>query len=186
MRTHLLWFIILMMSMSSDVNAITHSDSYLFDLSLALQSCNPNISYYKIDLPVAVDSGNANHEPTSEFCTHNSQWIRSLMCPDLDRLLPSPLSEGLSLLPPSFQSRTFLSERNSFGSVDWPPIVSSLLPGRRRDNDIGVQVSDVTPKHRSVNLPTKTEESGGDSIILDQETSLSPFHESEQVLDRRK
>ena len=111
------------------------------------------------------------------------------MCPDLGRLRSSMLSESLSLLPPSVQSRTFLSERHSLGSVDRPPIVSSLLPGRGQDNDIGVQVSDVTPRPlRSVHLPTKTEESVRDPIILDQETSLPlpPFHESEQALDKRK
>jgi len=73
MRTRLPWFLILMIPMSSDVNAITHSDSYLLNLSLALQSCDPDIRYHEVDLPTAVGPGNANHEPTSEFCTHNSQ-----------------------------------------------------------------------------------------------------------------
>jgi len=74
MRTRLPWFLILMISVSSDVNAITHSDSYLLNLSLALQSCD-------VDLLTAVDPGNANHEPTSEFNTHDPQRIRSINVP---------------------------------------------------------------------------------------------------------
>ena len=61
-----------MISMPSDANAIKHSDSYLLDLSLALQSCDPDISYYEVEPPIAVDPDDANHEHTSEFCTHNS------------------------------------------------------------------------------------------------------------------
>jgi hypothetical protein len=50
-----------------DVNAIRHdTNSYLLDLSLALQSCDLDIRYHEIAPPTAVDSGNANHESTSE------------------------------------------------------------------------------------------------------------------------
>ncbi len=70
--------------------------------------------------------------------------------------LPSPLSEVFSL--PSFHlPRTFLSERNSLGSVDWPPIGPSLLPedgNAPQDDNIGVTVSDVPPKSAYIDLIT--------------------------------
>jgi chromosome segregation ATPase len=52
--------------------------------------------------------------------------------------------------PPSLL-RAFLSKGSSLGSVDWPPIGSSLLPAGTNvrlddDSDIGVQVSDAPPR----------------------------------------
>jgi hypothetical protein len=54
-----------------------------------------------------------------------------------------------------------MSERNSFGSVDWPPIGSSLLPAgvnvRQEDEigvEVGVRVSDSLSVDRSDYLLT--------------------------------
>ena len=50
--------------------------------------------------------------------------------PDSDSQILRSLLEDLSLA--RFElSRAFLSEGNSFGSVDWPPIGSLLFPGDR-------------------------------------------------------
>ena len=70
--------------------------------------------------------------------------------PDSFHLLPPPQSEDFSL-PPFPLPRTFMSERNSLGSVDWPPIGSSLLPkdgDSQKDDNTSLRspVSDVPPR----------------------------------------
>jgi hypothetical protein len=85
--------------------------------------------------------------------------------------------------------------------MDWPPIGSSLFPGREnvrqdREEDIGFQVSDIPPDfYRSIGLlalltlPTKAEEDSDGPILRDRETRLSPFQapfqEFDPVLERR-
>lgn len=93
MRARVPWFLILMISMSSDVDAITHSDSYsyLLDLSLALQSCDPDIRYHEVDLPTVIGPGNANHEPTSELFMHISHRIA-------DKIINVPRFRSSSIL----------------------------------------------------------------------------------------
>jgi hypothetical protein len=78
--------------------------------------------------------------------------------PRLCHLLSPPRSEDFSL-PPFILPRTFLSERNSLGSVDWPPIGSSLLPedeNARQDDNINLRspVSDVPPRLLLIDLIT--------------------------------
>ncbi len=73
----------------------------------------------------------------------------SLSFPDLGHFMSSPSLEGVSR-PPSLLYRTFLSERNGFDPMDWPPIGSSPSPGsggvrQDRDEDIGFRVSDIPP-----------------------------------------
>jgi hypothetical protein len=98
----------------------------------------------------AVDTGSANIEFTSEYVRMILD-DRSLIFVDLGHLvlLPSPSLEGVSS-PPSPLYRKFLSERNSLGSMDWPPIGSVLFPGcgnvrQGREEDIGFQVSNIPP-----------------------------------------
>jgi hypothetical protein len=85
--------------------------------------------------------------------------------------------------------------------MDWPPIGSSLFPGRENarqdcEEDIRFQVSDSPPGlYRSIGLltlltlPTKTEEDSDGPILRDRETRLSlfqaPFQEFDSVLERR-
>jgi hypothetical protein len=74
---------------------------------------------------------------------------RSIIFLDLGHLVPlsSPSLEGVSC-PPSALHRRFLSERNSLGSMDWPPIGSALFPGRgnvRQDHEEDTEVSDFPP-----------------------------------------
>jgi hypothetical protein len=169
MRMLLPWIRALMVPMSLDVHSITcntnklrryESLTDLCNLSLALRSCESNIGHrlrngqdaeQSIELVrSAVDTGGANPEFTSE-CVSVILGDRSLIFLDLGHLvlLSSPSLEGVSR-PPSPLYRTFLSERNSPGSMDWPPIGSVLFPGRgnvRRDRegDIGFQVSNIPP-----------------------------------------
>lgn len=154
MRMLLPWIRTLMVIMSLDVHSITcNSDSHACNLSLALQCCESNISHrlrngqdaqQSIELRrSAVETGGANPEFTSE-CVRMILGDRSLIFIDLGHLVP------LSSRPPSPLYRTFLSKRNSPGSMDWPPIGSVLFPGRgnvRRDReeDIGFQVSNIPP-----------------------------------------
>ena len=157
---------ILMVPMSSDAHSIAcNTNLYLRDLSMALQSYESNISHrYKVGLPVrngqnaqqsieparsAADTGSANPESTSE-CVRMILGDRSLIFLDLGHpvLLPSPSLEGVCLPSPLY--RTFLSKRNSPGSMDWPPIGSVLFPGcgnvrQGREEDIGLQVSNIPP-----------------------------------------
>ena len=74
---------------------------------------------------------------------------RSLIFLDSSRLVPlsSPSSEGVSRLPSPLY-RTNLSERNSIGSMDWPPIGSVLSPGRGnvwQDREEDIEVSNIPP-----------------------------------------
>ena len=150
----------LMVPISLDIHFTPcNTDSYLRDMSLALQCCESNISHrlrngqdaqQSIELVrSAVETGSANPESTSE-CLRTILGDRSLIFLDLDHLvlLPSPSLEGVSHLPSS-PYRTFLSERNSPGSMDWPPIGSVLFPvrgnvRRDREGDIGLQVSNIS------------------------------------------
>ena len=51
-----------------------------------------------------------------------------VILPDSDPQMLRSSLDDFSLTP--FELRqAFLSEGNSFGSMDWPPIVSSLFPG---------------------------------------------------------
>jgi hypothetical protein len=81
-----------------------------------------------------------------------------------------------------------MSERNSAGSMDWPPIGSSLFPAgvnvRQEDGGIGVQVG-VRVSDFSIDrpdyLPTKTEENV-DPSLLDRTSSLQEFREFRSTL----
>ena len=138
------WIRTLMVSISTDVHSITwNTESFLLELSLALQSCESNSSHhYEVEpddvqdvhqstelVRSAVDPGSTNPEFTSE-CLRMIPGDTSLIILDLDHLLPpsSPSLEGVSRLL-SRRYRTSLSERNSLGSMDWPPIGSVLFPG---------------------------------------------------------
>jgi hypothetical protein len=96
-----------------------------------------DISRHEVSLNTSVDLDNASHESTGECLCERFSANGSLKHPDLYRLLPSPLSEDFSLSP-FLLPRTFLSERNSLGSMDWPPIGSSLLPadGNARHDEL--------------------------------------------------
>jgi hypothetical protein len=163
-RMLLPWIHTLMVLMWSDVHSITcNTDPYLRNLSLVLQSCESSTTHrYEVGQGngqdaqqsmelerSAVDTGSANPEFTSE-CVRMVLGDRSLIFLDLGHLVPlsSPSLGGVSrLLSPLY--RTFPSERNSPGSMDWPPIGSVLYPRRgnvRRDReeDIGFQVSNIS------------------------------------------
>jgi hypothetical protein len=76
--------------------------------------------------------------------------------------------------------------------MDWPPIGSVLFPGRGnvrwdREEDIGFQVSNIPPAPLwidRITYVTKTEGEGTDDPILCDQDALSPFQESEPVLER--
>jgi hypothetical protein len=72
---------------------------------------------------------------------------------------PSPSQSEDFSLPPFILPGSFLSEGNSFGSVDWPPIGSSLLPehgNARQDGNTSLRspVSDVPPRPPLIDLIT--------------------------------
>ena len=83
--------------------------------------------------------------------------------------------------PPFVVPGTFLSERNSIGSVDWPPIESTPFRVRRnvrRDDGTGVQVSDVPPRRPGIGL--LIEDNADHSTSLVQKTSPSPVKDLEE------
>jgi hypothetical protein len=66
-----------------------------------------------------------------------------------DTLHPPPSSKSFSLRPLVLPI-AFLPERIGVGSVDWPPIESTLVPEGRnveQDNGVGVQVSNILRTH---------------------------------------
>ena len=85
-----------------------------------------------------------------------SEWIAKE-----PRFVPFSASSAIRglLAFPIFPFQTFFSEKNSFGSVDWPPIELSLLPkhgNTQKDNNISLRslVSDVPPRPLLSNLIT--------------------------------
>ncbi|KAI0264535.1 hypothetical protein BGY98DRAFT_611740 [Russula aff. rugulosa BPL654] len=148
----------------TDIHSIIYnSDSFLIELSLAVRSCDSNSSHH-------YEVGLGNEQDVQQ----STELGRSAVDPDFTYLghLPppsSPSSAGVSrLLSPIY--RTFLSERNSLGSMDWPPIGSALSPGsgnvrQDREEDVGF-------------------EDGTDDPILSYQESLSPFQEPDPM-DRR-
>lgn len=138
-----------MVPISPDVHCKT--DSYL-NLSLERQSCESSISHrYEDGLPKGQPEGpgSANPEFTSE-CLRMILGDGSLTVSDFGHPLPlsSPSPEGVPRLPSPLY-RTFLSERNSIDSMDWPPIESVLFPRRgnvRQDHKegVGFKVSDIS------------------------------------------
>jgi hypothetical protein len=83
--------------------------------------------------------------------------------------------------PPFVVPETFLSERSSVGSVDWPPIESTPFRVRRnvrRDDGTGVQVSDVPPRRAGIGL--LIEDDADHSTSLVQKTSPSPVKDLEE------
>jgi hypothetical protein len=108
------------------------------------------------DLDVIMPNANSQIlDLSTGECLLSLSANESLKSLDLCRL-PPPLSEVFPL-PPFHLPRTFLSERNSLGSVDWPPIGSSLLPedgNAPQDDNIGLTVSDVPPRFAYIDLIT--------------------------------
>ena len=98
-----------------------------------------DISHHEVSRSTQIDLDNASQESTGEYLRRFSA-NGSLKPSDLYRLQPSLLSETFSLPPfiPPPVPRSFLLEGGSFGSMDWPPIGSSLLPEEgnvRKDED---------------------------------------------------
>ncbi len=95
-------------------SSICNTDSFLLDLSLALRS--------------PFDPGDENHESTSE-CLRMTPSDRSLICPDLGRLLSSPLSLSL----PGRLSFTRHSCQKGIAMVQWTghPLDHRYFPDAR-------------------------------------------------------
>jgi hypothetical protein len=91
-----------------------------------------------------------------------------------DSLPPSLLSETFSL-PPFLRPRTYSSERNGIGSVDWPPTGSTLFPEDGNAEQDDVQVSTCHTRLWVSDLP-KVDEKIGDSVVRAR-TLLSPVQE---------
>jgi hypothetical protein len=131
----------MMFSTLSDLDVVTlDADPPILDLPLPPPSSHisPDVSRHEVSLNTRIDLDNSSQESTSEYLSERFSANGWLKYPDLYRRRPPPLSEKFPLPPFLLPRRSFLSERDSFGSMDWPPIGSSLLPtegNARRDKN---------------------------------------------------
>jgi hypothetical protein len=140
-------------------SATTRSPAPINPLSSSLpnfQSCDTAVYGLRDGslLHPAIYLDNISCEVTSKRLDWDSRGRHSVKHSDLrsTSYSPSPLpSEPFPL--PSLVSRTLFPEKayeDSVGSVDWPPIGSTLYPlcgNVRHDEGIDFQVSDAPPRH---------------------------------------
>ena len=191
----------LMASTTSDLDAMTHNaHSHSLNsvqMTLPLPTSHPlssslppsssqsndtfNLSHLENTPPSVVGSTKTNHESTSKSLIERYSKGKALTRTDLYSTRPPSLPPlPLHLVPcspPLFNStRIFLSERNSVGSVDWPPIETALLPeggNSGKDNDIGGQVSSVFPSHTRGSIIYTTKENPGNTTVVTRKITSS-------------